>query len=542
MTATAITPENFEREVLESQEPVLVDFFAEWCQPCKAMAPALDEVARDLQGKIKIVKLDIDQNPTLMERYEIRGVPTLILFKDGQPASRHLGPLVQKRKLEEWVIAAAAAAGTAIVKPRAAGFKLSNGMDVVVIADPGAPRVAHAVWYRAGVGDAPRGASGIAHFLQHLALKPTENLDGDFATFAARVGNNDILFGSKDTTVYFQRVSKDDLRAVMEDEVGRMLGVHISDDELESKRRSIRDKRRVEVESRPFALLNEQIDVALYRSHPYGAPVVGWAHDIEALSREQVLSFHQRYYAPNNAVLVVAGDVSCEEVKRLATDTYGKISANPDVAHRTRPQDPPHVAARRVTLLSARVDRGWLQRSYAVPSYASAQPGEAEALDVLALVLTGGRTARLYRKLVSEAGVAIRAGGAYFGAAVDSGTIWLHTIAAGVDVGSIEAFIDATVDDVRENGITDGELERAKRALLADDIYYDGNGRDKLTYRYGQAVASGRAIEEVEGWPDAIAKVTADDVRRVAAAYLDPTRAVTGWLLPEPVAASDQAA
>jgi zinc protease len=251
------------------------------------------------------------------------------------------------------------------------------------------------------------------------------------------------------------------------------------------------------------------------------------------LSREDALRFYKRYYAPNNALLVVAGDVTPEEVKRLAEETYGKIPANPDVDVRSRPLDPPHIAARRLTLKDPRAGNASFHRYYVVPSYVTAKPGEAEALDLLLKILADGSTSRLYRKLVVEDKVAATTGGDYSGYSVDSGAISLYAVgSSGNDLKPVEDAVDTLLAEVRKNGVTQLELERAKKSLLADYIY-DSDNQANLARRYGWAVAIGRSINDVEGWPQALAKVTTDDIKNVADKYLDERRSVTGWLLPE---------
>jgi zinc protease len=251
------------------------------------------------------------------------------------------------------------------------------------------------------------------------------------------------------------------------------------------------------------------------------------------LSREDALRFYKRYYAPNNAILVVAGDVTPEEVKRLAEETYGKLPANPEVDGRTRPEEPPQVAARRVTLKDPRAGNASFHRYYVAPSYVTAKPGEAEALDLLMKILADGSTSRLYRKLVVEDKVAATTGGDYSGYGLDSGAISLYAVASSGDLKAVEVVVDQVLDEIRKNGVTQLELERAKKSLLADYIY-DSDNQANLARRYGWAVAIGRSIPQVEGWPEAISKVTTDDIKKAADAYLDARSSVTGWLLPEP--------
>jgi zinc protease len=254
---------------------------------------------------------------------------------------------------------------------------------------------------------------------------------------------------------------------------------------------------------------------------------------MKKLSREDAMRFYKHYYAPNNSILVVAGDVTTEEVKKLAEETYGKIPANPDVNHRERPTEPPYIAARRLEYKDPRAGNASFHRYYVLPSYVTAEPGEAEALDLLFKIVAGGATSRLYKKLVVDEKIAATSGGDYAGWGLDSGAVSIYAVAAdGVGLDDIEAKVDEVLDDVRANGVTAAELERAKKTFLANFIY-DSDNQARLARRYGWALTVGRSVNDIESWPDAISKVTLEDVQKVAAKYLDIRRSVTGWLLPE---------
>jgi zinc protease len=422
---------------------------------------------------------------------------------------------------------------SAHAEPRASEFKLSNGMQVVVIPDHRAPVVTHMVWYKVGAADEPKGVSGIAHFLEHLMFKSTDKIAvGDFSKIISKLGGQDNAFTGQDVTSYHQRIAKEQLGTLMDMEADRMVHLRLTNDEVATERQVIIEERRSRIDNNPGAQLDEQMNAALYLSHPYGVPVIGWEHEMAKLSREDALHFYKRYYAPNNALLVVAGDVTVDEVKRLAEQTYGKLPANPQVDVRARPQEPPHIAARRLTLKDARAGNASFHRYYIVPSYVTAKPGEAEALDLLMKILADGSTSRLYRKLVVEDKVAATTGGDYSGYSLDSGAVSLYAVGSnGNDLKPVEDDVDALLAEIRKDGVTQIELERAKKSLLADYIY-DSDNQANLARRYGWAVAIGRSINDVEGWPQAIAKVTTEDVKK-AADYLDARRSVTGWLLPE---------
>lgn len=530
MTAEAVSDETFAEEVLQSKVPVLVDFYADWCQPCKAMAPTLDRLADQLQGTVKIVKLDIVSSPVVSTELGIRALPTLILFKDGKPAGRHLGAVVQKEKLEEKINAMLAEGAEKPLVARASRFSLENGMDVVVIPDYRAPDVTHMLLYRVGAADAPQGTSGVAKFVQHLMSKSF-----------AESGRRELAQTGQDVTTYHQRVSVDRLESVMVAEAQRMRVLGPTSAGIAEELRSLAE-RWPQLNEAPGARLRLQMNAAFYPSHPYGIPVVGRADDIAGLSSDDVIAFHKRYYAPNNAILVICGDITSDEAKRLAEETYGGIPANPEIDTRAGVREAPRVTTTSITLTDAKVRNAELHRIYAVPSYATAKPGEAHALELLTQIIGNRSTGRLNRQLV-DAKLAARTEGSYSGSSIASSEVVLRVFDA-KDVKAAEVGVDTVLGDIRTNGVSDAELERTKKMLTAD-FYHGALNSEMLARRYGPALAAGRSIESIEGWPDAIAKVTADDVKKVANEYLDPSRSATGWLLPDAASATsadDQAA
>jgi zinc protease len=305
-----------------------------------------------------------------------------------------------RRSLAGLVLAAALLAtpsGAAPV-PIVSHFTLSIGLEVVVIPDRRTPVVTHMIWYKVGAADEPPGKSGIAHFLEHLMFKGTaKNPAGKFSQTVATIGGQENAFTSNDYTGYYQRVAREHLKTLMEFESDRMTNLVLTKDVVAPELDVVLEEQNQRVTNNPGARLGEQVEAALYLNHPYGKPVIGWRHEIEKLTLDDALAFYRRYYTPNNAVLVVAGDVTADEVKALAEATYGKIEPRSEISARQRPQEPAQVASRHVTLSDPRVEQPSLQRSYLVPSAATAKPGEAEALEVLSQILGGGTTGRLLR-------------------------------------------------------------------------------------------------------------------------------------------------
>jgi zinc protease len=420
-------------------------------------------------------------------------------------------------------------------------FKLANGLEVVVIPDRRAPVVTHMVWYRVGSADEPAGKSGIAHFLEHLMFKGTlKNPGGRFSHAVASVGGQENAFTSSDYTGYYQRVSREHLKMLMEFEADRMTGLVLSDEAVKPELNVVLEEQNQRVANSPRARLGEQIDAALYLNHPYGRPVIGWRHEIATLNRDDALAFYRRFYTPNNAILVVAGDVSGDEIKELAEATYGKIQPTVEIGPRIRPQEPPPVAARQVTLADPRVELPLLQRSYLVPSTATAKPGEGEALEVLGYILGHGNTSRLNRTLVVEREVAVSAGGWYSGSALDQSKFGVYgSPKQGVTLQQLEAAIDAVIDDVVARGVTPDELERAKSRLVADATYVR-DSQSSMARWFGTALTTGSTVEKVLTWTDRIGAVTAEAVHAAAKTWLDKRRSVTGYLIKDSVKPEDK--
>jgi zinc protease len=406
-------------------------------------------------------------------------------------------------------------------------FRLDNGMDVVVIEDHRAPVVTHMVWYRVGAADEPWGHSGIAHFFEHLMFKATNKIaDGAFSKIVAANGGSDNAFTSQDYTAYFQRIANDRLELVMDMEANRMRNLVLTDSVVETERDVILEERNQRTDNSPQALFAEQMDAALYLNHPYGIPVIGWRHEIERLN----LTDAQSFYAPDNAILVVAGDVTPQQVKTLAETYYGPLvpSGRPPEA---RPQEPPQLAPRRIEMHDPQVRQPFIRRVYLAPAYDPANPREAAALSILGDVLGDGITSRLAQALQLDQKVAIDTGAYYSSATRDQTNFSVYGVPVpGQDLATVEAAIDAVLVQVATDGPTDEELARVKRLNRAALIFAQDDMSSQAR-RYGAALATGQTVADVQNWPAVIEAVTAEDVRQVAEKYLVPERSVTGWLM-----------
>jgi zinc protease len=421
----------------------------------------------------------------------------------------------------------------AVAEPiKVANYMLPNGLELVVIPDRRAPVVTHMIWYKVGSADETSGKSGLAHFLEHLMFKGTaKNPTGHFSRVVATIGGQENAFTSNDYTGYYQRVPTEQLKTVMEFEADRMTGLQLTDEVVLPERNVILEEQNQRIGNNPRAKLGEQIDAALFLNHPYGRPVIGWRHEMEGLTRDDALNFYRRFYGPNGAVVVIAGDVEPEQVRKLAEDTYGKIKRNEIIAPRARPQEPPPVASRQLTLADARVEQPLLQRSYLVPSFANAQRGESEALEVLSHILGSGSSSRLYRTLAVDKPVAVSAGAGYDSSSLDMSKFTIYgSPRSGVTLQQFETEADAVIAELILKGINADELDRAKSRLIADGIYAQDNQATMARW-YGGALVTGASVDDVRRWPDRIRAVTAEQVQDAARKWLDKRRSVTGFLI-----------
>jgi zinc protease len=388
------------------------------------------------------------------------------------------------------------------------------------------------IWYKVGAADETPGKSGLAHFLEHLMFKGTnKNPAGRFSQVVATIGGQENAFTSNDYTGYYQRVPRDQLKSMMAFEADRMTGLVLTDEVVLPERDVILEEQNQRIANNPRARLGEQMSAALYLNHPYGKPVIGWRHEMEKLDRNDAIAFYKRFYGPNNAVVVIAGDVEPDQVRVLAEETYGKVAKRHEFGPRQRPQEPPPVAARSLTLADARVEQPSVSRSYLVPSFASAKKGESEALEVLAHILGAGSNSRLYSELVMAKGSAVNAGAFYESNALDMSTFGVYAAPRpGVSLEELEKQMDAVLADVAGKGVTAEELERAKTRLIADAVYAR-DSQATLARWYGTALTTGASVEDVKHWPNRIKAVTAEAVQQAAREWLDKRRSVTGYLI-----------
>ncbi|MBZ9980481.1 MULTISPECIES: pitrilysin family protein [unclassified Mesorhizobium] len=413
-------------------------------------------------------------------------------------------------------------------------FLLDNGMEVVVIPDHRSPIVTHMVWYKVGSADEPPGKSGIAHFFEHLMFKATANhAAGEFDRAVSDIGGSNNAFTSYDYTAFHETVAPSALELMMSFEADRMRKLILTDDVIKTERDVILEERRSRIDNSPEAVLEEELDATLWQNQPYRIPVIGWMQEMEQLNRTDAIAFYNKYYQPNNAVLIVAGDVEPDTVKALAEKTYGKIARGPDLPPRVRPVEPEQNTRRTVTLSDARVSVPNFSTQWVVPSYHTAKPGEAEALDLLAEILGGGNRSRLYQALVVRQGIASNAGAYFQGTMLDDTNFTVYGTPRGdARLVDVEAAVDAEVVRIAREGVTVKELDKAKDRYVRSMVFARDK-QDSMANIYGAELATGGNVQDIEQWPERIRNITPGEIKAVAARYLVLARSTTGYLLPQ---------
>jgi zinc protease len=405
-------------------------------------------------------------------------------------------------------------------------------MQVLVVPDHRAPVVTQMLWFRVGGDDDPPGLSGLAHFFEHMMFRGTKQYpNGQFALIVARNGGETNAFTTHDYTAFYEQIAKDRLPLMMRLEADRMANLDLSDNNVRTERNVVMEERRMRVDNDPQSLMSEQLAAALYLSHPYGRPVIGWPDDIRRIGRVEARDFYQHHYAPNNATLVIVGDVTPDEVRPMAEAELGKVPAR-ELLPRAEYAQPARLGETRLSVARPDVKVPVFIRMYRVPSYAEAAAGEAESLEVFAQLLGGGATATLYRELVVKKKLAIDAGASYDGYVRDDGSFSVYAIPRpGVTLENLEHAVDGVIAGLFSREADAADLERAKTQLIASATYRR-DSQYALASAYGQALSIGLTANDVEQWPDRIRAVTAESARKAAIKDLKKVEAVSGYLRP----------
>ncbi|WP_090212873.1 M16 family metallopeptidase [Litoreibacter janthinus] len=410
-------------------------------------------------------------------------------------------------------------------------FTLDNGLEAVVLEDHRAPVVVHMLWYKAGAADEEPGVSGVAHFLEHLLFKATEKMEaGEFSAVVEANGGSDNAFTSWDYTAYHQRIAADRLDLMMQMEADRMRNIRLTEEDVETERKVILEERAQRTDSDPGALFGEQRNAAQYLNHPYGRPIIGWRHEASELSREDALAYYQKYYAPNAAILIVAGDVDPAEVEALAQKHYGPLKPTEGLTERVRPAEPPQLAERRIVFEDTRVAQPYVIRSYTAPERDAGDQETAAALTMLAEILGGsGRTSVLGQALQVNSNKAVYSSAFYSGVNYDDTTFGVFVVPApGLSLQQAEDEMDAVIAQFMKDGVDAEQLARVKSQIRAS-LIYEQDAVASLGRQYGAALTSGLTVEDVQQWPAILEAVTENDIMDAARLVFDRKKAVTGW-------------
>ena len=410
---------------------------------------------------------------------------------------------------------------------------LDNGLKVLVIPDRRAPVVTHQIWYKVGSTDEPGGITGIAHMFEHMMFKGTENLGpGEFSEIIARLGGEENAFTGRDFTAYFQTLAADELDTVMRWEADRMANLALDAEEFAREKEVVKEEWRTRVRDNPNARLNQLLWATAFDASGYHHPVIGWKTDIDAYSVEDLRGWYRSHYAPNNATLIVAGDVDPQRVVELAERHYGAIPPRELAAAKPREEMPQRGTRRADLVVPAKLPH--LSMGYRAPSLATADdPAEAYALAVAAGILSGDSGARLTNDLVREGKLASASAGYSLTAREQTLFTLDATPKDGQSLDEAESLLREQIERLRTEPVGEDELERIKAQVVASEVYQ----RDSLFYRgmkRGIYETVGLGHEQADRFVEAIRAVTAEDVMNVARKHLDPQRLTVATLHPEP--------
>ena len=418
----------------------------------------------------------------------------------------------------------------------AKSLNLPNGLQVIVIENRRTPAVTHMMWYKVGGGDEVMGKTGLAHYLEHLMFKGSKLVaPGDFSKKVKSWGGNDNAFTSWDYTAYYQTVPKEKLESVMLMESDRMQGLNFSDESALTERDVVIQERKERTDSNPSAQLGEAMRAALFVNHPYSRPIIGWDNELQKLTPQLAREFYKQYYSPQNAILVVSGDVNAKDVFEKANAIYGKMD-NKGASKRVKwPEVPSVYGQTTVEHEHSSVKQPIWRKLYRAPS-AGGNYSEFLALSVAENIF-GGSTGLLYQSLVADKKLASSVSFYYSGVSVSDGTVSMGASPLdNVSFSQINQAVDAVLKDVADNGVSDDLVQKSIEQLQDEAVFE----RDSLTgpaMMVGYQLAAGLSLDQIEGMTTDLEQVTADDVKRVIGQYLVPSapqyHAVIGHLLPE---------
>ena len=410
-------------------------------------------------------------------------------------------------------------------------FKLKNGLQVIVIENSRAPVVSQMIWYNVGSIDEKFGKSGLAHFLEHLMFKGTKKYpSGYYSKYISKNGGTENAFTSFDYTAYYQIVPTEHLEKIVELEADRMTNLTLTDEQVETEKKVILEERYQRIDSKPSAILDESIRKSLFPNHTYGTPIIGWEHEIKALTIDDVRKFYNDYYNPKNAILILSGDVSLKKAKEYSEKYFGKIKVKNQInINRIKLNDPVLRTNIRINYDDENVKQKIWKRSFKTSSYKESIKNGI-ALDLGLKILTGGSTSILYRELVEKKKLVSSIGGYYQGMSRDKATVNFYAIPnENVEISNLEKQIYEIMKQSVVNGITEDRFILQKKKYEHESIYL----RDSIfqpAQIVGEALSIGITLEEIESWDEFLNEITIDDVKNELKKFIKNNNYVTGLL------------
>lgn len=421
-------------------------------------------------------------------------------------------------------------------------FKLDNGLKIVVQEDHRAPVVVSQVWYRAGALDEVNGKTGVAHVLEHMMFKGTKDVPaGQFSRLVAAAGGKENAFTAQDQTTYYQQLEKSQLPLSFKLEADRMANLNFSNEEFAKEIKVVMEERRWRTEDKPQSKVSEQFNSTIYHVHPYGRPVVGWMNDLENMTADDAREWYKNWYAPNNATLVVVGDVNAPDVLKLAKQYFGKLK--PHALPARKPQIEPEQKGERRVVVKAPAKLPYVLMGFHVPALQDADKDvDPYALEILAAVLNGNASARLNQNLVRESQIAVDVDAGYDMIQRGRHSIFVldGTPSEGKTVADLETAILQEIEKIKTTGVTEEELLRVKAQVIAADVYQ----RDSMFYQamqIGQLETAGFSWQLLQDYPAKLQAVTAAQVQAVAQKYFNQDNMTVATLDPQPIDPNDNA-
>lgn len=415
-------------------------------------------------------------------------------------------------------------------------FELPNGMRVIVQEDHRSPVVVSQVWYRAGSMDEVNGKTGVAHVLEHMMFQGTDEIGpGQFSRLIAAAGGRENAFTGRDYTTYYQQLEKSQLELAIRLEADRMANLNLTEEEFAKEIKVVMEERRWRTEDQPQGLVNEQFNALAYNAHPYRRPIVGWMDDLQNMVAEDARDWYRKWYAPNNAILVVVGDVQAQEVLKLAQKYFGPLK--PAVLPVRKPQHEPRQNGERRAVVKAPAELPYVLMGYHVPGLKNPDADwEPYALQILAGVLDGNASARLNQSLVREQRLAVDVDAAYGIVQRSHESLFQldGTPIEGRTAAELEAALLQQIDEIKQHGVTSEELQRVKAQVIAADVYQ----RDSMFYQgmqIGRLEISGFSWRILEDYPARLKAVTPEQVQAVARKYLNRDNLTVVTLDPQPL-------